>query len=334
MMKWWLKYIGILIVFLISGISYAQELSVSSRLDTNIILIGDQVKLSLEINKPTNLQVDFPFLSDTVMENIEILDESPIDTVSSSGTQTVLKKEYVLTSFDSSIYMLPSFPFVYHLDTLKDTVWTNPLILGVQTMQVDTTQMAIYDIKDPYESPWSLIEFLNTYFWHAFIISSIIAFVVLIIFVIVPLLLRKKIKDPIIASKPLEPAHVIALRELDHLKEEKLWQNNKIKQYHSRLSEIIRTYMEHRFEIMAMEQTSFEILDAYSKQGKVETKNYETLQQILTLADFVKFAKYSPLPNENDLSMKNAYYFVNETKVVLNQQNTESDNIEEEQKDV
>ena len=69
------------------------------------------------------------------------------------------------------------------------------------------------------------------------------------------------------------------------------------------------------FGVNAMELTSTEILDLL--RGVPEVKSvYDKLQQILQLADFVKFAKIHPLPNENDLSLVNAYLFVNATKPV------------------
>ena len=64
-----------------------------------------------------------------------------------------------------------------------------------------------------------------------------------------------------------------------------------------------------------MEMTSGEILDLIHKHTDTLSV-YDNLKQIMELADFVKFAKWSPLPDENDLSMMNAYLFVNQTKIV------------------
>ena len=80
----------------------------------------------------------------------------------------------------------------------------------------------------------------------------------------------------------------------------------------SREKEIIRTYIERRFSIKAMEQTTEEILSDFRK---IDTDNYEMLRSLLNLADLVKFAKGQALPDENVTHIDNAYTFINNTKV-------------------
>ena len=114
--------------------------------------------------------------------------------------------------------------------------------------------------------------------------------------------------------KPKLPPHVIALQELDKLKTEQLWQQDKVKDYYTRLTDIVRVYIEDRFSVPAMEQTTFEILSEFKRNGsQLDTKTYNELQEILEVADFVKFAKLTPLPDVNQNMMTFAYLFVNET---------------------
>ena len=116
-------------------------------------------------------------------------------------------------------------------------------------------------------------------------------------------------------ERPAEPAHIVALRELDRIKIQKLWQQEKIKQYYSEVSDTIRTYIQNRFDIQAMEQTSGETIGIFKQQKElVDGKTLDQLQHILSLADLVKFAKYVPLPDDNNLTLMNAYFFVNQTK--------------------
>ena len=98
-----------------------------------------------------------------------------------------------------------------------------------------------------------------------------------------------------------------------NLKNVKLWQQGLNKEYYTALTETVRRYIVDRFGVNAMELTSAEILDSLRKDEEVASV-YDRLKQILLLADFVKFAKIHPLPDENDLSLTNAYSFVNETK--------------------
>ena len=105
-----------------------------------------------------------------------------------------------------------------------------------------------------------------------------------------------------------------AIKELDEIKQQKLWQQGRSKEYYTLITDTLRKYIEERFGINAMEMTSGEILELIRKNSEAQSV-YDNLRQILQLADFVKFAKMNPLPDENDLSMMNAYLFVNQTKV-------------------
>ncbi len=109
------------------------------------------------------------------------------------------------------------------------------------------------------------------------------------------------------------PAHVRAANELDKLKAEKIWQQGREKEFYSKLTDILRRYIYEREGINAMEMTSGEILNNIRQISDVDSV-YNNLKQILSTADLVKFAKYKPYPDENDLSMVNAYFFVNQTK--------------------
>lgn len=94
-----------------------------------------------------------------------------------------------------------------------------------------------------------------------------------------------------------------------------MWQQGKEKEYHTSITDTLRKYIVDRFGVNAMEMTSAEILDSVCKIDDV-VPAYDKLEQVLKLADYVKFAKFRPLPDENDLSLMNAYFFVNQTKPV------------------
>ncbi|HBF88239.1 MAG TPA: hypothetical protein DDX39_06315 [Bacteroidales bacterium] len=293
---------------LMTNLSISQNITLNAFLDTNHILIGDQINLNFEITCPENAKIVFPFFKDTIIKEVEVVSQSKIDTSLANGLMT-LKQKILLTSFDSGVHTIPALYFKLNIDTLTDTISSYPLYLNVYTVPIDTTQQAIMDIKQPYDAPITFKEILP------YIIYSLLA--ILIIFAVYYVIKKLKKNEPIlkVISKPKEPAHVIAIRELDKLKESKLWQQNKTKAYHSELSEIVRKYIENRFNVMALEQTTEEILLAFKKYSFVEHSTYENLYQILQLADLVKFAKVNPLPDENDISIKNAYLFVHETKL-------------------
>jgi hypothetical protein len=107
----------------------------------------------------------------------------------------------------------------------------------------------------------------------------------------------------------------VALRELDRIKDEKIWQKDKIKEYYSQVTEVLRVYIEDRFGIPAMEQTSGEIFTSFEiNKNLISDKTLLYLGRILPLADLVKFAKYFPFPDDHNIVLANAYLFVNDTK--------------------
>ena len=311
----------VLLIF-VSFRGLSQSLTVKASVDTNLILIGDQIKLHLELTQPNNFQVNFPIFNDTIIDKIEILDRSNIDTIELDNKSLLLKQEYLITCFDSGIYEIPEFKFAFKSkdDSLTDTLKTRSFYLGVQTLKLDTTQAnAIADIKLPIEAPITIQEALP-YILYAL---AIIVFILLVIYFI----RKRKKHEPIIKKKikPKEPANVIALRELDKIKHEKYWQKGKVKYFHSIVTDVLRTYIENRFDIMAMEKTSQEIISSFTNNKLLDDDSFEKLKQILTLADFVKFAKYKPLPDDNEQSLNNAYKFVLNTKKVVDLYNPEKE---------
>ncbi len=310
-----MKFQILLYLSFISVVNFAQQIEVSSKIDTNLITIGDQFTLTLSLKKSVNQDVSFPMLLDTVSKEIEIVEEKPVDTLSISDNIISLQKKYTLTSFDSGMYVLPQFNFTIN-NTDTDTVSTQEtILLQVLTLQVDTTQQKIADIKQPFEAPMTFMEFLDEYYMY------ILGALILIALIILGLWYRKKLKNTEPkqkqkAEKPKEPAHIIALRDLEQLKEEKLWQNNRVKEYYVELTNILRKYLYNRFDIYAMEMTSDEIVTEIKQLSEVNEELKNKTRQFLTIADFVKFAKANPLPNDHDTSMKTVYTFVEETKQI------------------
>lgn len=301
----------ILVIFLTLAIvpkTQAQQTKAVARIDSASILIGDQVNLILEIEHLKDAKVGFPAVPDS-FGRIEVLKKLKTDTVEMADKawqKQVLK--YSITCFDSGSYAIEPQWFTVTANGLTDSVATNPVFLQVHTMQIDTTK-GLTDIKMPYAAPVTLKE-VTPYILGVMLAGAIL-------FLLLYSIKRRKKNEPLFKfpEKPKEPAHVIALRELDRIRNEKLWQQDKTKQYYSEVTDVIRNYIENRFEIRAMEQTTEEILDSFRLQKDLlNDKAFANLSQILTLADFVKFAKYKPLPDDDNLTLVNSYFFVNETK--------------------
>ncbi len=301
------SFFGIFFLLVFAVNSTAQPVRVDAKLDTNEILIGDQLHLNLNVFQPKEADVNYPDIEEALSSEIEILEYLKSDTIHSDD-EIQVNRRYRITSFDSGRVNISPLVFHYQYDGKNDSIKTKPLTLNVKTVKVDSTE-TIFDIKGPMDAPISWREVLP--YILGVLGLAIIAF--LTWYFIKKYKSRKTEYEP---EKPKEPAHVIALRDLDKLKEEKLWQNDKVKLYYTRLADIVRTYLWHRYDIKTLERTTDEILNSLSNTGFTDNELFTKLEQILKTADLVKFARMKPLPEENDKNLEDAYEFVNQTKLV------------------
>lgn len=309
-----MKALSKISLLLIASITFlgslsAQEITTRAVLDSTNILLGDQVILRLEVKQPQNAKIAFPSLSDTLTPNVEIVKRSKIDTVKLKNDRLHIYQNLTITSFDSGQHQIPPIYFKLDYDGLTDSLKTSPVTLNVHSFNVDLKK-GITDIKTPYDAHITLKEA------SPYILGTIVALAV--IFLILYAIRRSKrgVEQQGPPPRPLEPPHIIALRDLERVKQEALWKEEKIKQYYSELTDVVRTYIEYRFEVQAMESTTDEILaDLTTNKNRLTKKAQEQLTQMLQLADLVKFAKYQPLPDDHQISLANAFFFVNETKI-------------------
>jgi hypothetical protein len=292
-------------VILQSFAGFCQNVIVSAKLDTNQIKIGKQAHISLKATTEKGVNVKFPHVKDTITEDIELVSYSKIDTAM-AGNQVTYHRDLIITAFDSGYFAIPPFSFSVKNDSTK-LFETEALLISVQTVAVDTT-LAIKVIKGPIEPAWSIFEIQNE------ILMGLLA--LLIIIVVVYFLKRKKkvdiVQEHIVIKRP---AHEIALEGLNELRLQKLWQQGRVKEYHILISDTVRTYIENRYGIGAMEMTSDEIMRSL-RLIIVDTQLKTKLSTLLILSDMVKFAKEQPLPNENELSWEYAIDFVNQTALI------------------
>jgi len=287
----------------------AQQVKADARLDTNNIQIGDQVNLRLNLQLPQNHQFSWPVFADTLSHAIEIVKKSKIDTTKLQNGLLNIGQVLTLQVFDSGYYVIPPVRFNYNANSSKSPEYaeTDPLLLNVFTVAVDTTQ-AIKPIKGPIEAPYTFAEMLP---WILLLAGLALASGLVIYFVN-----QRKNKIPIFASRPKAklPPHEIALQALEQLKNEKLWQKGQVKEYYTRLTDILREYIEVRFNIRALEYTTWEIMQSF-RNSTLSKADKELLNNLLELADLVKFAKTLPIPSENDKSMNDAVVFVDNTAI-------------------
>ncbi|NDV69152.1 hypothetical protein [Dysgonomonas sp. 25] len=323
-----LKQLILFTLLFAAGLSlYGQKASVRATIEPADILIGEQAVISVYVTAPKDMNVFFPVFNDSIVKGVEVLGMIQPDTTMTEVM--TIRQQYVITSFDSTLYHIPGLPVLAD----NDTLYTNTLGLKVtapdlndstlvylevikngQAANIDFNKLGVNDIKDIQAVKWSfldmVVDFVITFYPYVLLFIGLVIVAGLVIF----FLYRKKKKGYYFKAEVIKPPHVIALNELDKLKNSKIWQKGQTKEYYTRLTDILRNYIDGRFGIDAPEMTSDEIIEAVHRVTDTASSTVN-LEQILRLADLVKFARYTPLTDEDDLSMMNAYLFVNQTKI-------------------
>ena len=270
------------ILFFIGLVGFAQETPISISADTTNIRIGEQIQFKISVNQTDN--VVFPDLKLDSLGKVEVVENFPIDTLKDK-----LEKKYVLTSFDSGIYVIPQQTVLIN----NKKFFTDSLMVNVATIKVDTTKQKMFPIKAIQREPKTFDDYKHLFWWliPIFVILAIILYFVF---------RKKKEKEvPKVYVAPIQEA----LQRLKELDEKHLLEQNKIKIYYSELTDIVRTYIEKDISIPALESTTNELIETIkdfnesSKLG-ISKETIQQLKEVLQSADLVKFAKSSPIVEE------------------------------------
>jgi hypothetical protein len=301
-------------IFILIGIfASAQEVKVT--LSPKKIKIGEQTKITLSYQyEPgeNETEIIWPEFGDTLLSKVEILEKGKLQNAKSKNADhpNMIERSQTLTvtSFDSGYYAIPPMQVIVNNDTLL----SNPILLEVHTVNVDTTKQFKH-IKDIYETELSLGDYLRMIGnWIYDNLYWIIPVIVVILILLYLLYLKKRKKPETKIPEVIIPAHITALEQLQILENKKLWQNGMIKEYYIEMTDILRLYIEGRFRIHAMEQTTDEIMSQLRLTDISEISKI-TLVPVLKLSDLVKFAKENPIGMENEEMMQRAKDFVTST---------------------
>lgn len=294
------------IMLITAGQAQAQQVTVDASIDSLQLLIGEQAKVKLEISMDAKQKLQLPFLRDTLVKGVEILDIAKPDTqMLNDGKRMLIKQEYTITSFDSALYYLPPFEVMVNGEPYR----SKALAVKVYSIPVDTLH------PEQFFGPKTVREVPIT--WDD--VSAIVWLTLLMLALgglAYYLFVRYKDNKPIIKKIKIEPKlppHQQALKEIERIKGNKTLRTADPKTYYTELTDVLRTYMEERFGFNAMEMTSSEIIDKLQEINDKES--IKDLMYLFQTADLVKFAKHSPLMNENDMNLVNAVDFINNTKV-------------------
>ena len=286
------------ILLLVSTVSFSQKPMVKAEIDTTNIRIGEQFKLKISVDETQNVII--PKLK---IKGLELIDSTKTDTVKNS-----LIRKYILTGFDSGAFYIPQ----QQIFVKNQAFLTDSLLVNIATIAVDTTKIKKFPIKSIKSEPYVFDDFRI----YIYILLAALAIIGFWIYWFVIRKRKEEIEEDTYRALPPYEEAIFKLNELD---EKLLWQNNKVKEYYSELTEIVRGYIERELKVPALEKTTDEVLDMLK-----EFKNEETiltsedtitkLRDLLREADLVKFAKSKPLALEIEEDRKDAQDIVSNLK--------------------
>ena len=268
------------------GLGYAQ---VRVSIDTTAIRIGEQLEYASEVEAAEGVR--FPKFEQDSLNRVGVV-KSKIDSLKNS-----LIMRYTLTSFDSGQYVLPG-QEVYIRDK---RFLTDPVVIDVGTVPVDTIKQPMYPIKTISKEPYLFSDYLN-YFWGLLLLLAVIGG-----------LLYYFLRDKPSYEEMIEriPPFDRAKQRLAELDARKLIEQNRVKLYYVELTDIVRTFIEREMNIPALESTTDELLETIgdfnqSSKLNIPSETLAKLKRLLQDADLVKFAKSKPLLNEIELHRNDA----------------------------
>jgi Mg2+ and Co2+ transporter CorA len=295
----------VLACFMSFTIGAQQQAELKAAVDTTSIRIGEQLNYTLQIKADSTAQVLFP--EQPIFAPFELLEESPIDTLRAQSHYLYTKK-YALIQFDSGNYFLPQQQVL--VDGFSKIADLIPI--RVNPVVVDTTKQNLFDIKPLTEVEKNYDALISRILWGLVIGLVCIGIMYTYLF-------QKRKKE--LRAQELPPFER-AIEELKALESENLSEQEEFKRYYSRLTDVVRRYLEEEAKIDALESTSEELLaklelrkDAGSLD--LDRKTLMSLRAVLQNADLVKFAKSMPEKYTANEDRKAVEHVVIETKEAL-----------------
>ncbi len=278
-------------------------IKVSSEVDSFYVGIGDRITYSITVSAKKDVEIE-PLLFKDEIGGLTIRDFDSQEKKSFFGKKIITHK-YILTSYKPGPYTIPAgvVKFKQRGEEEWREVKTDEITIAIKSaLEGQKALLDVRDIKGPVQIKG--ISYFLSFVAVALIILAAIAGVYIFA--------RKKIKR--LAAPPPKPAHILAYEALERLSKSNLLKEGMIKEYYIKLSDIVRHYLESRFDLRAPEMTTEEFLvEARDAQGLLlEDRNL--LRDFMLHCDLVKFAKYGPSDTEVRSSSGSAKKLIDRTR--------------------
>lgn len=285
-------------IFLFSFTGFSQ---VKAVLDTTSIKIGEEIKYAIEVLADSSSTVLFP--EGQTFLPLEVIEFYATDTIYQDDKTRLIKK-YGLTQFDSGRYVIPQ----QQVRINDQAFYTDTLLVEVADVVVDTLKQKMFDIKPAIDVPPVKTDWLKYSLWILLILAVLAALMYFI------MRQKKKTEESKRQLPPFEEA-LVALKTLDtsdYLRE------NRIKDYYSSLTEIVKRYLDREVDEAALESTTDELitkLEMHKDAGHLEfdKATIHHLKEILKRADLIKFAKMQMESGQAQLDRTDIEEIIKET---------------------
>ena len=288
----------------------AQNVEVEGKVNDTKVQVGKPFTLDLSLKVPYGWFVEWnDFAIDTLSEQIDIIKRGNVERTADADSNVIVKQQLTLMTFDTGQIQLPAVGLTYAQsfdDPMRLQAFTEPIDLYATTIVVDTLQ-PYKPIVEPVAAP---IQMKEVFPW-------LLAVLLLALAVFGVWYWRKHRKTKVdaegnIIRGPVIPPYDKAVGDLKRLREEKMWQSGKVKEYFSSLTDIAREYIEGQFGVNAVEMTTDDILEEV-KPLHFSQETYSKLKETMEVADLVKFAKYTTSSLESENAMTSMTEFVKES---------------------
>lgn len=304
-----LKYI-IGLLLMAATTASAAPITVKATMDSTTLLIGEQRIIHLEVEQPKIVRLHFPDFTENnlLAGGVEVLRSSRKDTTVIKGGNLRIKEDLIVTAFDTGRYELPPFKFEAHEPGYSSEYLTEKIIVDVVTIEEDFTKAKLKGNHDIYRPGFNF-----TRIFHYLSFVPLFAGIPFIFIVSVLFFTRRK-KQAIISFDTIDrrTPQELALSSLKDIKEEKIWEKGQDKKYYTQITDTLRNYFLERFQISAFEMTSNQIIEELRENEDAKLVE-DKINQVFKLSDMVKFAKYQPSKEENEMSIVNAMFIVQQT---------------------
>ena len=262
----------------------SDDIRVKAEVDKAFLTIGDPVTYTVTIEHSPDIRI----LSDIPSPSSEILEIKKIEDIHEKERKKIITgRKFILTSYRLGEFVLDPVTIKYQKGNQPEkSIQTNKLYLTVKSVAEGQPQEDIRDVKSVVPYKFRMGKFLWTLVALAILVGGYFLY----------RFLRKKKNAFQPGPPPLTPEEEATLR-LEELFESDLLKRGLIKLYYLRLSEILRIYFEKRYQILAVELTTIEILRAL-RPLHLESDLYQKIQYVLESADLAKFAKWVPAASE------------------------------------